>query len=171
MRVGFGYDVHAFDPDRPLFLGGVQIPHTHGLSGHSDADVLLHAICDAILGAAALRDIGCHFPDTDPAYEGISSLTLLEKTVSLVKEKGFSLVNMDTTLVLQKPRVAPYIPEMIRRISEAAGIDPDAVNVKATSTEKLGFAGREEGVAAYAVVLLEKESALKQCETTGAPSL
>ena len=156
MRVGFGHDVHAFDPDRPLFLGGVQVPYTKGLLGHSDADVLLHAICDAILGAAALRDIGHHFPDTDPAYKGISSLLLLRKTVELIREKGFSLVNMDTTLVLQKPRVAPYIPEMIQRIAEATGLDPQAVNVKATSTEKLGFTGREEGVAAYAVVLLEE---------------
>ena len=154
MRIGHGYDVHVFDPDRPLFLGGVEIPHTHGLLGHSDADVLLHAVCDAILGAAALRDIGHHFPDTDPAYKDISSLKLLEKTLDLVREKGLRLVNVDITLVLQKPRIAPHIPRMIQRMARAAGADEECFNIKATSTEKLGFAGREEGVAAYAVALL-----------------
>jgi 2-C-methyl-D-erythritol 2,4-cyclodiphosphate synthase len=156
LRVGFGYDVHAFVTGRPLFLGGVEIPHTHGLLGHSDADVLLHAICDALLGAAALGDIGRHFPDTDPAYKGISSLLLLNRTVSLLSDNGFRISNIDSTLVLQKPRLAPHIPHMVEKISSTAGIPSSSVNVKATTTEKLGFTGREEGVAAYAVVLLEE---------------
>jgi 2-C-methyl-D-erythritol 2,4-cyclodiphosphate synthase len=156
MRVGFGYDVHAFVEGRPLVLGGVQIPHTHGLLGHSDADVLLHAICDALLGAAALGDIGRHFPDTDAAYKGISSVILLERTAGLILEQGYRISNVDTTLVLQKPRLAPYLPRMIGAISKAMDLPPSRVNVKATTTEKLGFAGREEGVAAYAVVLLDE---------------
>ena len=155
MRVGFGYDVHAFCGGRPLFLGGVEIPHTHGLLGHSDADVLLHAICDALLGAAALGDIGRHFPDTDPAYKGIASMVLLRRTIALVREEGFAVNNIDATVVLQKPRLAPHISEMVSRIAEASGLSERAVNVKATTTEKLGFAGREEGIAAYAVALLE----------------
>jgi 2-C-methyl-D-erythritol 2,4-cyclodiphosphate synthase len=156
MRVGFGYDVHAFATDRRLVLGGVEIPHTHGLLGHSDADVLLHAICDALLGAAALGDIGRHFPDSDAAYKGISSLVLLERTVALVREWGHAIKNIDSTLVLQKPRLAPYVPQMVTQISLITGLPESSVNVKATSTERLGFAGREEGVAAYAVVLLEE---------------
>jgi 2-C-methyl-D-erythritol 2,4-cyclodiphosphate synthase len=156
MRVGFGYDVHAFVEGRPLILGGVEIPHTHGLLGHSDADVLLHAICDALLGAAALGDIGRHFPDSDPAYEGISSLILLQQTGALVKEHGFVIRNMDSTLVLQKPRLAPHIPQMVEHISRVTGVSQSCINVKATTTERLGFTGREEGVAAYAVVLLEE---------------
>ena len=156
MRVGFGYDVHAFVEGRPLILGGVEIPHTHGLLGHSDADVLLHAICDALLGAAALGDIGRHFPDSDPAYRGISSLILLERTVSLVKEQGFVIKNVDSTLVLQKPRLAPHISHMVDRLSRVTGLPQSCVNIKATTTERLGFTGREEGVAAYAVVLLEE---------------
>ena len=158
MRVGFGYDVHAFAEGRPLILGGVTIPHTHGLLGHSDADVLLHAICDALLGAAALGDIGRHFPDSDPAYEGISSLVLLERTVSLVKEHGLVIKNVDTTLVLQKPRLASYIPQMVAHISRVAGLAQSCINIKATTTERLGFTGREEGVAAYAVVLVDDVS-------------
>ena len=156
MRVGFGYDVHAFVEGRPLILGGVEIPHTHGLLGHSDADVLLHAICDALLGAAALGDLGRHFPDSDPAYKGISSLILLQQTGALVKEHGFVITNMDTTLVLQKPRLAPHIPQMVEHISRVTGVAQSCINVKATTTERLGFTGREEGVAAYAVVLLEE---------------
>jgi 2-C-methyl-D-erythritol 2,4-cyclodiphosphate synthase len=156
MRVGFGYDVHAFVEGRPLILGGVEIPHTHGLLGHSDADVLLHAICDALLGAAALGDIGRHFPDSDPAYRGISSLVLLERTVSLVKEHGFVIKNVDSTLVLQKPRLAPHILQMTDHLSRVTGLPQTCVNIKATTTERLGFAGREEGVAAYAVALLEE---------------
>lgn len=156
MRIGFGFDVHAFVPERPLFLGGVRIPHPQGLLGHSDADVLLHAICDALLGAAALGDIGRHFPDSDPFFKGISSLVLLKKTAELVEEKGFRTGNIDATVVLEKPRLAAYIPEMVLEISGALQIPPGAVNVKATTTEKLGFTGREEGIAAYAVVLLEE---------------
>ena len=156
MRIGFGYDVHAFAAGRRLILGGVEIPHTHGLLGHSDADVLLHAICDALLGAAALGDIGRHFPDSDSAYKGISSLILLERTVAMVRDCGYAIKNIDTTLVLQKPRLAPYTPQMVMQISFVTGLPEAGVNVKATSTEQLGFAGREEGIAAYAMVLLEK---------------
>ncbi len=156
MRVGFGYDVHALVTDRPLFLGGVRIPHTHGLLGHSDADVLLHAICDALLGAAGLGDIGRHFPDSDPAYKGISSVLLLERTASLVAGRGFRIRNVDSTLVLQRPRVAPHIDHMVKNIALAMGIPAGSVNVKATTTEHLGFAGREEGIAAYAVALIEE---------------
>jgi 2-C-methyl-D-erythritol 2,4-cyclodiphosphate synthase len=155
MRVGFGYDVHAFGEGRPLVLGGVSIPHHHGLLGHSDADVLLHAISDALLGAAALGDIGLHFPDFDPAYEGISSLILFERAVRMVREHGFEIENIDTTLVLQRPRLAPHILRMVENISSAANIDRARVNVKATTSEGLGFTGREEGIAAYAVVLLK----------------
>jgi 2-C-methyl-D-erythritol 2,4-cyclodiphosphate synthase len=154
MRVGFGYDVHAFAEDRPLFLGGVKIPHTHGLLGHSDADVLLHAICDALLGAAAMGDIGRHFPDSDPEYKGISSLILFERTVHLIREGGFEIGNIDSTLVLQEPRLAPHIPHMVENISRSAAIERSRVNVKATTTERLGFTGREEGIAAYAVALV-----------------
>lgn len=157
MRVGFGYDVHAFAEGRKLMLGGVEVPHHVGLLGHSDADVLLHAICDALLGAAALGDIGRHFPDSDPAYKGISSLLLLEHTVKLLAEKGYCIVNVDSTLVLQKPRLAPYVPAMVREISRTMGIPEGAVNVKATTTERLGFTGREEGIAAYAVASIEGE--------------
>lgn len=156
MRVGFGYDVHALVTDRPLILGGVQVPHTHGLLGHSDADVLLHAISDALLGAAALGDIGKHFPDSDPTYKGISSLILLRETVSLIQARGYRVCNVDSTLVAQKPRLAPHIPRMVQEISRAMGIPESCVNVKATTTERLGFAGREEGMAAYAVALLEE---------------
>lgn len=156
MRIGFGYDVHAFVEGRPLVLGGVTIPHTHGLLGHSDADVLLHAISDALLGAAALGDIGRHFPDSDPAYKGISSLLLLERAVGLIRNAGYSVANVDSTLVLQKPRLAPFVPRMTLAISRAIGIPESRVSVKATTTEGLGFTGREEGIAAYAVALLEE---------------
>lgn len=165
MRVGFGYDVHALVTDRPLVLGGVEIPHTHGLLGHSDADVLLHAICDALLGAAGLGDIGRHFPDSDPAFKGISSLLLLRRTVSLIAERGFHTKNIDSMLVLQRPRVAPFIERMVENIAQAAGVPTSSVNVKATTTERLGFAGREEGIAAYAVALLEES----QVETRRVP--
>ncbi len=154
MRVGFGYDVHAFVTDRPLFLGGVEIPHTHGLLGHSDADVLLHAICDALLGAAGLGDIGRHFPDSDPAYKGISSLLLLERTVNLIAQHGFRVQNVDSTVVLQRPRLAPHIDRMVEAVAGVMKVPPGRVNIKATTTEKLGFTGREEGIAAYAVALL-----------------
>lgn len=156
MRVGFGYDVHAFCEGRSLILGGVEITHDHGLLGHSDADVLLHAICDALLGAAALGDIGQHFPDTDPRYHGISSIVLLQRTTAALAQRGFAVANVDSTLVLQKPRIANYIPRMIEKISDAMQIPDSCVSVKATTTEKLGFAGREEGIAAYAVALINK---------------
>ena len=158
MRVGFGYDVHAFAEGRRLVLGGVEIPFERGLLGHSDADVLLHAVCDALLGAAALGNIGRHFPDTDPRYKGISSLVILQQTIDLLQRESFRPVNIDSTLVLQKPRLSPYIPKMTDEIARIAGLPVSAVNVKATTTERLGFAGREEGVAAYAVVLIEKAS-------------
>lgn len=169
MRIGFGYDVHAFVADRPLVLGGVHIPHTHGLLGHSDADVLLHAICDALLGAASLGDIGRHFPDSDLAYKGLSSLIFLERTVALLRARGFEIGNLDSTVALQKPRLAPHIPGMIREIARAAGISEDRVNVKATTTERLGFEGREEGVAAYAVALLVEAALPSGLPTVGIP--
>ncbi len=154
MRVGFGYDVHAFTENRPLILGGIEVPHTHGLLGHSDADVLLHSICDALLGAAALGDLGRHFPDTDPQYRGVSSLVLLERTREILRQEGFAVVNVDSTLVLQKPRVAAYVAGMREKIAGALQMPASRINVKATTTEKLGFAGREEGIAAYAVALV-----------------
>lgn len=150
-RFGMGYDVHALVPDRKLILGGVEIPHTVGLLGHSDADVLLHAIADALLGAAALGDIGRHFPDTDPAYEGISSLLLLGHVASLLKEKGFSVGNIDATIVAQRPKLAPYIQQMNENIAHTLEIPLDCVNVKATTEEHLGFTGAEKGISAYAV--------------------
>jgi len=156
MRVGFGYDVHAFAPDRALLIGSVTIPHRQGLAGHSDADVLLHAICDALLGAAGLRDIGFHFPDSDPAYAGVSSLKLLAETHARVQKKGFRVSNIDTTVVAQEPRLSGHIPEMLESISRALDLPPERVNIKATTTERLGFAGRSEGIAAYAVALLEE---------------
>jgi 2-C-methyl-D-erythritol 2,4-cyclodiphosphate synthase len=156
MRVGFGYDVHAFALDRPLVLGGVQIPHPKGLHGHSDADVLLHAICDALLGAIADGDIGIHFPDTDPQYRGIQSILLLKRVSARVREKGFRIGNIDATIVCQKPRLARVIPRMREEISGAIDLETERINIKATTTEGLGFAGREEGIAAYAVALVEE---------------
>ena len=157
MRVGFGYDVHKLVPGRSLILGGIEIPHEFGLLGHSDADVLLHAICDAMLGAAALGDIGKHFPDTWSEFKGISSLVLLDRTAALLLARGFHVHNVDSTIVAQRPKLSPYIPQMMTKISGTIGIPADCVNVKATTTETLGFAGREEGIAAYAVVLLEEK--------------
>ena len=154
MRIGHGYDVHRFAADRKLILGGVQIEHEFGLLGHSDADVLCHAISDAMLGAAALGDIGAHFPDSDAKYKNISSVLLLTEVAALVKSKGFELGNIDATLVLQRPKVARFILDMRKNIAKAVGADFNDVSVKATTTERLGFAGREEGVAAHAVVLL-----------------
>jgi 2-C-methyl-D-erythritol 2,4-cyclodiphosphate synthase len=156
MRVGFGYDAHRLTPGRPLILGGVEIPHASGLSGHSDADVLTHALGDALLGAVAAGDLGRHFPDTDPAYRGISSLILLERIVALVRARGYEPVNVDITIVAEQPRLAPHVPKMIDNLAPILGLAPDAVSIKATSTEKMGFAGREEGMAAYAVVLVAK---------------
>jgi 2-C-methyl-D-erythritol 2,4-cyclodiphosphate synthase len=155
-RVGHGYDAHRWVQGRPLVLGGVCIPHAMGLLGHSDADVILHAICDAILGACALGDIGRHFPDTDPRYAGISSLVLLEETLRMARDHGWGVVNVDATVLAQSPRLAPYIPEMVTSIARVLGLGRSQVNVKATTTEKMGFVGREEGVAAHAVVLLRE---------------
>jgi 2-C-methyl-D-erythritol 2,4-cyclodiphosphate synthase len=155
MRIGHGYDVHMLVAGRDLILGGVRIPHGKGLQGHSDADVLIHAICDACLGAAGLGDIGRHFPDTDAQYKNIDSRKLLRKVKEAISERGWKIANVDSTLVAQAPRVAPYLPQMIQNIAGDLGISADSVNVKATTTEKLGFAGREEGIAAHAVVLLE----------------
>lgn len=156
MRVGAGYDVHKLTPGRRLILGGVDIPFGKGLLGHSDADVLLHAIMDAMLGAASLGDIGRHFPDTDERYRGVSSLNLLEEVGSMLRGKGWGIVNIDAAVIAQRPRIAPYTGEMIRNISETLGIDKDRVNIKGTTTEELGFAGRGEGVAAQASVLIRR---------------
>ena len=156
MRVGFGYDVHKLVPGRPLILGGIEIEYERGLLGHSDADVLLHAMCDAMIGAAALGDIGVHFPDTDPEFEGVSSLVLLLRTAELISERGFKLKNIDSTIVAQRPRLSAFIPLMVERISSHLGLGPGCVNIKAKTTETLGFAGREEGIAAYAVALIEE---------------
>lgn len=153
-RVGIGYDVHQLQEGLLLTLGGVRIEHTKGLVGHSDADVLIHAICDALLGAAALGDIGKHFPDTDPKYKGIDSRLLLKETVRLISEKGYSVGNVDSILCMQKPKVAPYIEQMRQNLAETMGIDIDRVSVKATTTEHLGFEGREEGISAQAVTIL-----------------
>jgi 2-C-methyl-D-erythritol 2,4-cyclodiphosphate synthase len=155
MRIGFGYDVHRFAEGRELWLGGIKIAHHKGLLGHSDADVVIHAICDALLGAAALGDIGKHFPDTDPEYKGIDSKILLTKTRDLISAAGFTIQNIDTTIALQVPKIAPYIELMRNTLSGLLNLDPGQLSVKATTTEKLGFEGREEGVSAYAVVLLE----------------
>ena len=156
MRVGLGYDVHRLVEGRDLILGGVKIPYEKGLLGHSDADVLLHALTDALLGAAALGDIGRHFPDTDERYRGISSLILLEKAYTLVKERGYSLGNADMVLILQKPKVKEYIPSMEENIAGALSCEKERISVKATTEEGLGFTGRGEGVSAKAIVLLEK---------------
>ena len=156
IRIGQGYDVHQLVEGRPLIIGGVEIPHEKGLLGHSDADVLLHTVADACLGAIGEGDIGKHFPDTDPNFKDADSAKLLEHVFKLVKEKGYKLGNIDCTIIAQKPKMAPYIPKMKKRISEILEADMSTVNVKATTTEKLGFCGREEGIAAMAVVLLEK---------------
>jgi len=156
MRVGFGYDVHAFVKGRPLFLGGIEIPYLFGLQGHSDADVLLHAICDALIGAIGEGDIGKHFPDTDPQYRDIRSTILLKRVINKIKEKGFHLVNIDATLVAQRPKLSEFISRMVKQIADVLEIEPGRVNVKATTTEGLGFAGRGEGIGAYAVALVEE---------------
>lgn len=155
IRIGHGYDVHPLVAGRDLILGGVKIPHSKGLHGHSDADVLVHAICDACLGAAGLGDIGRHFPETDPQYKNIDSRKLLRKVKEAIAERGWKVANVDSTIVAQAPRVAPYLAQMITHIASDLGIATENVNVKATTTERLGFAGREEGIAAHAVALLE----------------
>ena len=158
MRIGQGFDVHAFGPGDHVMLGGVRIPHTHGLVAHSDGDVAVHALCDALLGALALGDIGKHFPDSDSRWEAADSLQLLAQCMELVRERGYSLGNADVTIVCEKPKLAPHIGSMCERLASALKCDADAVSVKATTTEKLGFAGRGEGIAAMAVVLLQKNS-------------
>lgn len=159
MRVGMGYDVHQLVEGRPLILGGVEIPHETGLLGHSDADVLLHAIMDAMLGAAALGDIGRHFPDSDPAYKGADSMKLLAACREKIAEKGYQVHNLDALICAQAPKMAPHIETMRANIAAALGIDVDAVNVKATTTERLGFVGEKKGMSAYAVCLLEDADA------------
>ena len=154
MRVGMGYDVHRLAEGRDLILGGVQIPWEKGLLGHSDADVLIHAIMDALLGAAALGDIGRHFPDTDPAYEGISSVMLLKHVAELLQENGYGITNIDATIIAQKPKMTPHIPQMRENIADALGIGLSALNIKATTEEGLGFTGRGEGIASQAICLL-----------------
>lgn len=156
MRIGHGYDVHRLKTGRKLIVGGVEIPHSMGLDGHSDADVLVHAIMDALLGAAALGDIGHLFPDTDEAYRGIDSMCLLEQVRNKVTSAGYAVCNIDCTILAQKPKLAPYIPAMKKRIAEVLELDAQQVNVKATTEERLGFTGREEGISAHAVCLLEK---------------
>ncbi len=154
MRVGQGFDVHRFAEGRRLVLGGIEVPHELGLAGHSDADVLIHALCDALLGAAALGDIGTHFPDNDASYAGIDSTHLLAQVMELLRDRGWALVNADTTIVAQRPKLAPYIEAMRARLAQVMEVDVAQVSVKATTTERLGFCGREEGIAAQAVVLL-----------------
>jgi 2-C-methyl-D-erythritol 2,4-cyclodiphosphate synthase len=156
MRIGQGYDVHALVAGRRLVIGGVEIPHAKGLQGHSDADVLLHAICDALLGAAALGDIGRHFPDTNPGYQDIDSRELLRDTAKKVVAQGYRIVNVDATIIAQAPRMAPHISRMIGNIAADLGVAPAAINIKATTTEELGSIGREEGIAAQAVALIEE---------------
>ena len=156
MRIGFGYDVHQFSSDRKLLLGGIEVPSDKGLLGHSDADVLIHALCDALLGAAGMRDIGYHFPDTKGnEYEGIDSKILLRKTMSMLREQGYELGNCDCTICAQQPKLNPFIPSMQECLANVMGVSTNQINIKATTTEHLGFVGREEGIAAYAVALIE----------------
>ena len=156
LRVGFGFDVHRLDDGKSFFLGGIKIPHTKGAVGHSDADVLIHSICDAILGAADLRDIGFHFPDTDDEFKGIDSKILLKDVMNLLRKEGYELANVDATIALQVPKVNPYIPEMKNVLAQTMGVSSGQISIKATTTEKLGFVGREEGVSAYAVALIQR---------------
>ena len=158
MRIGQGFDVHALVAGRRLVIGGVEIPHDRGLAGHSDADVLIHAVCDALLGAAGLGDIGTHFPDTDARYAGIDSRRLLREVAGLVRARDFRIANVDATIIAQAPRMAPHIPGMRANLAADLGIDPGAVNVKAKTTERLGFTGRVEGIAAEAVALLAEDA-------------
>ena len=155
-KIGLGYDVHQFAEGRDLWLGGIKIEHTKGLLGHSDADVLIHAICDALLGAASLRDIGYNFPDTDNAYKNIDSKILLKRTIDLVRSKGWEISNIDSTICAQEPKLNPHIEDMRACLASVLGVDVDDVSIKATTTEHLGFVGRKEGIAAYATVLLVK---------------
>ncbi len=156
-RIGQGYDVHRLVEDRDLWICGIKIPHTHGLLGHSDADVAIHALCDALLGALALGDIGKHFPDTDPRYKGIDSKILLGHVMELIRSKGYDLVNCDITICAEAPKFRPYIDEMRHTLASVMGVDADVVSVKATTTEKLGFTGRREGISSLAIALLKKK--------------
>lgn len=156
IRLGFGYDVHKLVEDRALWLGGIQLEHTHGLLGHSDADVLIHAICDALLGAANLRDIGYQFPDTADEFEGIDSKILLRRTTDLLHQKGYRVGNIDATVCAERPKLNPHIEQMKAVLAPLMDVDTEAVSLKATTTEKLGFTGRQEGISAYAVALIEK---------------
>ncbi len=156
-RVGFGFDVHQLVPDRELWLGGIRLEHSLGLLGHSDADVLIHAICDALLGAANMRDIGYHFPDTAAETDGIDSKILLRKTVALIAQKGYRVGKLDATVCVERPKLNPHIPAMQQCMAEVMGISPDDISIKATTTERLGFTGRQEGMSAYATVLIEKD--------------
>ena len=155
-RTGIGFDVHQLKEGLPFWLGGIRIEHTHGLLGHSDADVLIHAICDALLGAANMRDIGYHFPDTAAETDGMDSKIILKKTVELIATKGYRLVNIDATICAEHPKMNPHIPEMQQCMAKVIGCDPDQISIKATTTERLGFTGREEGISAYAVALIER---------------
>lgn len=156
IRVGFGYDMHRFQDERELWLGGIKIEHPQGLAGHSDADVLIHTICDALLGAANLRDIGHNFPDTDDTYYNIDSKILLKQTLELLQSKGYSIGNIDATVCAEKPKLNPHILKMQNVMSNILNIDPDCISIKATTSEKMGFVGREEGITAYAVALIQK---------------
>ena len=156
IRVGMGYDVHQLVKGRDLWMGGIKLEHELGLLGHSDADVLIHAICDAILGAANMRDIGYHFPDTSAETDGMDSKIILKKTVELIATKGYRLVNIDATICAERPKMNPHIPQMQQTMAQVIGCDVDAISIKATTTEKLGFTGRQEGISAYAVALIEK---------------
>ena len=158
MRIGHGYDVHRLVDERKLILGGVEVPHTKGLLGHSDADVLTHAIMDALLGAAGLWDIGHAFPDTDDSYKGISSLLLLARVMTMLEERGLSVGNVDATIIAQRPKLAPYIPQMREKLAQLMRVSPDRINVKATTEETLGFTGTGEGMAAHAVALLNERT-------------
>lgn len=157
IRTGFGYDVHQLKEGSEFWLGGIKVEHTKGAVGHSDADVLIHVICDALLGAANMRDIGFHFSDTDPRFKGIDSKILLKEVMELIRNKGWEVGNIDSTICLQQPKVNPYIPEMKKCLSSVMEIDEEDVSIKATTTEKLGFVGKEEGVAAFATVLITKD--------------
>ena len=158
IRVGFGFDVHQLVPNRDLWMGGIKIEHTLGLLGHSDADVLIHAICDALLGAANMRDIGYHFPDTAAETDGMDSKIILQKTVELIATKGYHFVNLDATICAERPKMNPHIPQMQQCLAQIIGTDPDNISIKATTTEHLGFTGREEGMSAYAVVLIDRHT-------------
>jgi len=157
IRVGYGYDVHQLAAGEEFWLGGIQVEHTHGAVGHSDADVLIHVICDALLGAANMRDIGFHFSDQDPAFKGIDSKVLLERVMVLIRGKGYEIGNIDSTICLQQPKINPFIPQMMQCLADVMGIAVDDISIKATTTEKLGFVGKLEGISAHATVLIQKD--------------